>query len=266
MNTNNPQGNEKENINDLQKQSSASTEPATQGLFRLTGLQVANSISRYESVISHNHSALAPHKNDPSKKESSTSTTTSTAFFRKRLNSIDSSMLEDSAYKALDNTELILEKRIEIVENELNQLLEKIEVAKAINNEKELSELQSQKKDLDRTLENLKLDYKCQDFDSNMTTFFVKILSLPKEIRKEIKLRVKKFLSQSKLLRKFKPIFRMLLMRETLYKLNKINASIDELVKMKVPFGESQARQETLINHLVQAGNLHSQIMKEFKA
>ena len=55
------------------------------------------------------------------------------------------------------------------------------------------------------------------------------------------------------------------MVRDTLGRLDKINKSVDELVKMKVPFGEQEQRYETLINHLSRAGALHSQIMKELK-
>ena len=48
-------------------------------------------------------------------------------------------------------------------------------------------------------------------------------------------------------------------------RLDKINKSVDELVKMRVPFGEQEARYETLVNHLSRAGVLHSQILKELK-
>lgn len=55
------------------------------------------------------------------------------------------------------------------------------------------------------------------------------------------------------------------MVRETLGKLDKINKSVDELVKMKVPFGEQEEKYETLVNHLQKAGALHAQILKELK-
>ena len=56
---------------------------------------------------------------------------------------------------------------------------------------------------------------------------------------------------------------RSIMVRDTLGKLDKINKSVDELVKMQVPFGEQEVRYEKLVNHLSRAGALHSQIMKE---
>ena len=55
-------------------------------------------------------------------------------------------------------------------------------------------------------------------------------------------------------------------LRDTIKKLNKINNSIDELVKMQSSYGEQDDRYKKLVNHLSKASSLHSQISKEFNS
>lgn len=63
--------------------------------------------------------------------------------------------------------------------------------------------------------------------------------------------------------RKLKMIIHFFKIKDTLNRLNKINSSVDELVNLKVPFGEQQKRYEILSNRLIRANYLHSQIKKE---
>ena len=256
---NNPQGNNQNKKQNQQSQNFVVEKSAN--FFRLTTKQVASKINDLETIISTNHSSLAPHQNDPSLGSSTTN-----AFFRKRLNSTDLTILENSAYKALDNKDLILETRIENLETELSKVVEKLEVAKTIQNDVECSELSKQKQTIENDIKNLKNSYKKNDLESILTKLLVRILTLPKEIKNEIKIFIKNTLRQSKFTKKIKPLFRALMIRDTLNKLNKINNSIDELVKMQVPLGENEAKYATLVNHLVQAGTLHSQIKKELKS
>ncbi len=63
--------------------------------------------------------------------------------------------------------------------------------------------------------------------------------------------------------RKLKMLLHFFQIKDTLNRLNKINSSVDELVNLKVPFGEQQKRYEILSNRLIRANYLHSQIKKE---
>lgn len=67
----------------------------------------------------------------------------------------------------------------------------------------------------------------------------------------------------SPLARKLKMLIHFFQIKDTLSRLNKINSSVDELVNLKVPFGEQQKRYEILSNRLIRANYLHSQIKKE---
>lgn len=226
--------------------------------FQFTRQQLSVNVSKYDNVSKANSTSLFNTNtiNQDKLKEKP-------VMFQKRLNSLDSAMLEESAYNAIDDPDLKLEKKIENIEKALKEIKEKIIVADTIQDEKAKIELLKQRKILSQKLENLQVQYKSQNLDTKLTSIITRSLNYPQELKKKIKKRFKKFLRRSKLIRNFTPIARAMTVRETLGRLDKINKSVDELVKMKVPFGEQEARYETLVTHLQKAGALHTQILKE---
>ena len=229
------------------------------GFFQLTGYQLSVNLEKYDKIIKGNPVSLF-----------NTASINNTAshnnpVFQKRLNSLDSAMIEDAAYMVIDDPDLKLEKKIEDTEKALKELKEKIIVADTIKDEKTKAELLNQKKFLHQKLQNLKIQYKSQNTETLLTSIIAKGLLFPGHIRKKIKKSIKKFLMHSKFIRQFTPLVKAIMVRDTLGRLDKINKSVDELVKMHVPFGEQDARYETLANHLSKAGALHSQILKELK-
>ncbi len=228
--------------------------------FQLTGHQLSVNIHRYEKVLNKPQVTIFNKKQleeiEEEKKE---------RLQLKRLNATDTSMLEENAYKVLDNPELKLEKRIEDCEKALTDINEKLIVAETIKDVKAQKELSYKKNVLEKNLNTLQTQYKEQNFETGLTSVITNLLLLPKKIKDKTKSYLKHLFKNSKFLRQHTPIVRTLMVRETLGKLDKINKSVDELVKMKVPFGEQEEKYETLVNHLQKAGALHAQILKELK-
>jgi hypothetical protein len=65
-------------------------------------------------------------------------------------------------------------------------------------------------------------------------------------------------------IKKFKVMLRFFKVKDSLNRLNKINNSVDELVSLKIPFGENEKRYQALANRLIRANKLRTQIQKEF--
>ena len=223
------------------------------GFFQLTKHQLSVNIDKYDSAIAKTTSVF------------NSSQSVQPFILKKRLNAYDSTMLEDAAYNVLDDTELKLEKRIEKIEATLKDVNEKIVVAETIKDIPALEELNLQREILIRNLENVKLEYQSKNIDTKMTSVLVKIMEFPQKFKIWLKKQFKLVLRRSKLLKNFTPFVRSMAVRDTIGRLDKINKSVDELVSMRVPFGEQEARYETLVNHLSRAGILHSQILKELK-
>ena len=231
---------------------------AKANFFQFTREQLSVNLSKYDTVTKGNPTSLFNSNaiNADRLKEKP-------VIYQKRLNSLDSAMLEESAYIALDDHDLKLEKKIENLEQALKEIKEKLIVADTIQDEKAKQELLKQRKMLAQKLANLQAEYKSQNLDTKLTSAITRFLNFPQELKKNLKKRFKKFLRRSKLVRRFTPLARVLMVKDTLGRLDKINKSVDELVKMHVPFGEQEARYETLVTHLQKAGALHSQILKE---
>lgn len=79
--------------------------------------------------------------------------------------------------------------------------------------------------------------------------------------------KLEKFLSKnsktSPVAKRLRVMLKFFKVKDTLGRLNKINKSVDELVNLKVPFGESDKRYQILANRLIRANHLHSEIQRE---
>ena len=226
--------------------------------FRFAKEQLSVNLDKYDTVTKGTPVALFNTKSIDSEKLKE-----HPSVFQKRLNSMDSAMLEESAYIVIDDPELKLERKIENLEQTNKEIKEKLIVADTISDEKSKQELLNQRKLLLNKLENLKIQYNSQNMETRLTGVIARFLKFPEKIKKRIKKGFKRFVRNSKVLSRFTPLVRAMTVRDTLGRLNKINKSVDELVKMKVPFGEQEERYQTLVNHLSKACSLHAQISKE---
>lgn len=223
--------------------------------FKFTQNQFSVSLEKYDAVTkSTSPSMLAVTSRSVSSKSS---------IYKKRLNSLDSTMLEDVAYTVLDDESLKLEKKIEDVENVIKELTEKLIVAEALEDDSATKMILQRQDALRREYDNLVVSYKKQNPDINFFSIFSKIYGFPQKMKEKLKKRFRVYIRTSILFKHITPLVRSLVVRDTIGKLNKINKSVDELVNMKVPFGEQEQRYEMLINHLSRAGALHSKIAKE---
>lgn len=228
--------------------------------FQFTKEQLFINLEKYDCVKKGCPSTLfaTPSLNQNKLKENS-------IIYPKRLNSIDTSMLEDVAYTVLDDEELKLEKKIENTEKILKELTEKLIVADTIKDEERKQELLSQRQVLMQKRNNLLEAYKSQSLFARLTSLYIVIVKFPQKIQDNFKKKLKKFIRNSSLLKRVPALVRAIFIRDTLNRLNKINRSVDELVSMKVPFGEQEAKYDALINHLSRATALQAKIRKELE-
>ena len=226
--------------------------------FQLTGHQLSVNIERYEKVLNKPQVTIFNRKQLKEIKEEKKE-----RFLLKRINTTDNAMIEECAYKVIDDPGLKLETKLENCERALAQVNEKLSVAQTVQDIKAQKELLYKKNRLEKNLTALKKQYSEHSFETGMVSFYTKMILAPQKLKTNFLRLLKNLLIHSKFLRQFKPLARALSVRETIGKLNKINRSVDELVKMKIPFGEQEEKYETLVNHLQRAGALHSQILKE---
>ncbi len=176
----------------------------------------------------------------------------------KRLNDYDLNILNDKAVQDIDDESLRLEILINEKENALEEINSKIKGREVLGKLLDVMELKIQAKQLENELSELK-----QEFAKN--NFKMRLKTENKKTNKKLPLiiRLQRFVSRKlfpKISKKFKSIADI---GDSLDTLASINENVDELIAMKVPYGETKANYEKLTAYLYRANRIHSQIAKK---
>ncbi len=177
--------------------------------------------------------------------------------FSTRLNGYDVNMingLDDTA----DDEVIKLGVEINKIEDGLAELREKISATERLGKLPDVIKLKIKEKELENELLEMKKVYATK-----------KSLSKP-VLKSKLKKRsdmpviraIQRFISRkilAKLSRKFRSIVAL---GDSLEMLSGINKSVDELIEMKVPYGESLENYQKLTTYLYKANKIHSQILK----
>lgn len=177
--------------------------------------------------------------------------------FSTRLNGYDVNMingLDDSA----DDEVIKLGVEINKLEDGLTELREKISATERLGRLPDVIKQKIKEKELERELLEMKKVYATK-----------KSLSKP-VLKSKLKKRsdmpviraIQRFISRkilAKVSRKFRSIMTL---SDSLEMLSGINKSVDELIEMKVPYGESLENYQKLTTYLYKANKIHSQILK----
>lgn len=182
--------------------------------------------------------------------------------FNKRLNDYDLNILNDNSFKDLDDKTLKLECLIAEKEQTLDNLNSKIKGAELLGKLLDVMDLKIRAKQIENELVQLKEEYSKR----NITEKFTDVITPKKQKTKLSPIhRLARFVSRkiiAKLSKKFKSILDL---SDSLETLESINENVDELIAMKVPYGETKANYEKLTNYLYHANRIHSQINKKMQ-
>jgi len=182
-------------------------------------------------------------------------------FFKgniKRLNDYDLNILNDKSFPEVDDESLRLEILINEKEEALANINSKIKGRELIGKLLDVMELKIQAKELENEIAELK-----EEFARN--NFKLRLKPQKKKEKKKLPLiiRFQRFVSRklfAKISKKFKSIADL---GDSLDTLASINENVDELIAMKVPYGETKANYEKLTNYLYRANRIHSEIARK---
>ncbi|PWL77916.1 hypothetical protein DBY21_04410 [Candidatus Gastranaerophilales bacterium] len=182
-------------------------------------------------------------------------------FFKgniKRLNDYDLNILNDKSFPEVDDESLRLEMLINEKEEALANINSKIKGRELIGKLLDVMELKIQAKELENEIAELK-----EEFARN--NFKLRLKPQKKKEKKKLPLiiRFQRFVSRklfAKISKKFKSIADL---GDSLDTLASINENVDELIAMKVPYGETKANYEKLTNYLYRANRIHSEIARK---
>lgn len=187
----------------------------------------------------------------------------SNLFSNKRLNDYDLNILNDNSFKDLDDKTLKLECLIAEKEEALENLNNKIKGAELLGKLLDVMDLKIQAKQIENELADLKEQYSKRNMAEKITDVITSKKSKPKLSPIH---RLARFVSRKIIAKMSKKVQSILDLSDSLDTLTSINENVDELIAMKVPYGETKANYEKLTNYLYRANRIHSQINKKMQS
>ena len=179
----------------------------------------------------------------------------------RHLNDYDSNILQEGAYRDVQDEIFKLEYKISRAEHELADIEKQIQTAGEINDYYLVETLKSRKTQIEEDLRILTNIY-------NEASLSAKISGgITSKIRDKF-INAGKFAGKlgetliSKLPRRFASIIEI---RNSLSKLENINQSVDELMNSRYPYGESGEKYDQLSRYIARANSIQSEIYKFMK-
>ncbi len=174
-----------------------------------------------------------------------------------RLNGYDVNMLNEIA-EPVDDDVVKLGVEITKVEDAIEELRSKITATERLGKLPDVIKLKIKEKELERELSELKVSY------SQKKSLSKPALNskLKKRTNMPIIRAIQRFISRKILAKLSKKFNSIMMLSDSLEMLSGINRSVDELIDMKVPYGEHLENYQKLTTYLYKANRIHSQILK----
>ncbi len=179
-----------------------------------------------------------------------------------RLNGYDSGLLEASAdLKAGVDETLSLEYRIKNHEQTLADLKNKIQIAERAHNQQDMLTFGVKKQRIEKELKELNRELAARQIAPQKSNV-ININSARKSSPFAI---FKRFVRRHILAKVSKKFGSLVAMSDSLEALRNINQNVDELMRLKSPYGETAQNYKKLTEYLSRANKIHSQISRSIK-
>lgn len=183
----------------------------------------------------------------------------------RRLNDYDSNLLQEDAYKDVQNNLFKLEYKIFKIEEEIKLLNSQIISAQEIGDSNLAEEFFIRKLSLEREYQNLLDTYNNNCLSAKISSKFSNIFDIKtKKNYKKIQPKLKN-LYKSILNKLPRQITSLLELKQSLSKLKNINKSVDELMSMNIPYGENINKYDQLSKYIIKANSIQSHISQQIK-
>lgn len=179
-----------------------------------------------------------------------------------RINDFDSNILENNAYQGIGDDVFKLEHKIEMLEQTLLKVNNEIDALKSLGAQIQISDLIERKKKIETALIELNDKYIQLGLSARISGHIATAVGQNTGKKETSFTKAKKFLLKNVLSKLSKKFDYKETMQEALENLSSINSSVDELINMKTPYGETVARYEKLTAYLNKANVIHSKIAR----
>lgn len=181
----------------------------------------------------------------------------------KRINDFDSNILENNAYKNIPDDMLKLEYEIGILEGSLAKLTSEVEALESLGDAIQISDLKERKRKIEEALAQLNKKYSELGLSAKISCQIASAVGFTSKRKPRLFSQIKGFVVSKILVKLSKKFGYNQAMKESLAKLANINANVDELINLQVPYGETLNRYEKLTAYLNKANAIHSSISRD---
>lgn len=182
-----------------------------------------------------------------------------------RLNDYDSNILENNAYHDIPDEMFKLEHKIGLLEQSLAQISTEIDALESLGAQIQICDLKERRRKIEDELKELNNKYCKLGVSSKISGHIASVVHFTSNQKFEKLDKAKDFIEKKVLAKISKKFNQNLTMKDALEKLSSINLSVDELVNMQVPYGETLTRYEKLTAYLNKANVIHSKIAHDMK-
>lgn len=181
----------------------------------------------------------------------------------RRLNDYDFNLLQEDAYKDIDDELFKLEYKISKLEENIKAIYSQIQAAKDIGDVVLAEEFYIKKESLEREHEKLMELYNNKSVSAKFSN---KILNtVTGKFKNKVKIRAK-MPDFSALIEKMPPkIVSLFKLKDSLSRLETLNKNVDELMSMNIPYGENFNKYEQLSKYIIKANSIQANISKQMK-
>lgn len=177
-----------------------------------------------------------------------------------RMNDFDSNILENNAYQSIEDEMFKIEHKIEILEANLSKLNSEIDALENLNYDIQVPYLKERRQKILQELAELNEKYSHMGISAKISGQIVSAVNFTSNKRNSIFSKAGDFLSKKVLTKISKKFSYSQSIKEALDKLSEISLSVDELVKLQAPYGETINRYEKLTAYLNKINTIQVQI------
>lgn len=182
-----------------------------------------------------------------------------------RINDFDSNILENNAYHAISDETFKVEHKINLLEASLTKINLEISALEGLGYDIQIYDLKNRKQKVEQELIELNKKYSDLGLGTKISGQIASAMNFASNKKNNVFSIMKDFISKKILAKLSKKIGYSQSMKEALGNLGNINSSVDELIKMQTPYGETIKRYEKLTAYLNKANIIHSQISRNMK-
>lgn len=183
-----------------------------------------------------------------------------------RINDYDSNILENNAYREINDEMFKIEHKISLLENNLSKINDEINALESLGAYIQISDLKDRKRKIEEELNELNKKYSELGISTKIAGQISTVLNFKSKKRFKIFPQIQNFIYKKILIKISRKFNYSQVIKEALTNLSSINSSVNELIKMQVPYGETENRYEKLTTYLNKANTIHSKISHNVNA